>query len=282
MPSGRPAFERRRPGATWPTAYCGSPPPHRCTWTATGAAVMPSSVGEVGAHLRDQRGVVGLQRGGLAEPPQRRAQPHEPVAREVRPLRRRVGDALDRQGLAHGDERARRRHRGNVLLAERQRDDHGRRQLDARRRGGRGRGDRLEETGDRGRGHGEHHGVDLQRLGRRRRAQHQQPARRAALDAADGRAEPDVGVRGFGECVEQHPVAAAQRTEHRRRSGALLNAGRIAGLAVERRRRAGRPGSGGLTVGGRRCAGRAVSACRVAGLTVLGCGTHRMGGRLGR
>ncbi len=29
--------------STWPTAYCGRPPPHRCTCVSTGTAVMPAS-----------------------------------------------------------------------------------------------------------------------------------------------------------------------------------------------------------------------------------------------
>ncbi len=48
--------------STWPTAYCGSPPPHRVTRLSTGSAVDAEQRPQLAADERDQVGVVESQR----------------------------------------------------------------------------------------------------------------------------------------------------------------------------------------------------------------------------
>ena len=51
----------------WPTAYCGRPPPQRCTWVSTGAAVRPTAVAQVGQRRRRP----ARRRWPAARPPRR-------------------------------------------------------------------------------------------------------------------------------------------------------------------------------------------------------------------
>ena len=58
----------------WPTAYCGSAPPHRCTCVSTGSRGDAGHRREVGERDPDQPLVRGLERRLLAVPPERGAQ----------------------------------------------------------------------------------------------------------------------------------------------------------------------------------------------------------------
>ena len=95
----------------WPTAYCGSPPPHRCTCEATGRAADPRGLGQVGQRGRHQLLVGALQRGLLAVPAQRRAQVHQPVLgaglAHPAPLGERERRGLDRPAVDRRDQEAR-------------------------------------------------------------------------------------------------------------------------------------------------------------------------------
>ncbi len=91
--------------STWPTAYCGSPPPHRVTSASTGSTAIPSSSPSSWRASDDEFGVAALQHLGFAGPAHRRAEQHAATGLE-RPLLRRDGDAFDGQPLASADEQA--------------------------------------------------------------------------------------------------------------------------------------------------------------------------------
>ena len=85
----------------------------------------------------------------------------------------------------------------DVLRPVRQRDDDRRRQLDARRRARRRRGDGRSSRATAGAGTASSDGVDVERLGFGRRAEHEQPAGRRSAQGAHGGAQPHLGAGGL-------------------------------------------------------------------------------------
>ena len=71
----------------WPTAYCGRPPPQRCTWVSTGVAATPTASRRSAERPGDQLLVGGLQGGLLAVPAERGAQ-QEQAASSAAPASR--------------------------------------------------------------------------------------------------------------------------------------------------------------------------------------------------
>ncbi len=65
--------------ATWPTAYCGRPPPHRCTCESTGRTLSPTASAQVAQREVDQL-VVGHLEHVLLAVPSDRAPEQERVA----------------------------------------------------------------------------------------------------------------------------------------------------------------------------------------------------------
>ncbi len=127
-----------RPGRGGPTAYCGSPPPQRCTWVSTGGAASPTASARSASDQATSSSSLRLQGDRLAVAAQRGAQVHHvppsgrrTPGRRAHPVplgegeRRRLDPAaVDRRAPGSRSRSVQRGHAGEVGGAEGQ-GDHG-------------------------------------------------------------------------------------------------------------------------------------------------------------
>ena len=107
----------------WPTAYCGRPPPQRCTWLSTGRRGQSGGRAQVGQRGCDELLVGHLEHRLLAVTADRRAQQHESVAGLADPVPLGEGErrGLDRAPVDRRYEEAGAGQVGNLLGPEGQR-----------------------------------------------------------------------------------------------------------------------------------------------------------------